>query len=213
MQPEPKSHYIFLRHGESTGNAEKRHQGQADFPLTDLGKEQAELLAKLWQRQEVAFDKAISSPLIRAEQTALILNRYLNTDLSFDPIWMERDNGRLAGLRWEEARDIFPPPPYTPLYQPIAETGESLWELYLRASSALNQLMKLSPGRYLIISHGGLLNMVMHAIVGLPPQANFQGPRFRFSNTGFTSVYYLPERNIWNIQEHNNTSHLIDQDS
>jgi broad specificity phosphatase PhoE len=121
---------------------------------------------------------------------------------------MERDNGRLAGLRWEEARDIFPPPPFTSLFQPIAETGESLWELYLRASSALNKIMKLSPGRYLIISHGGILNMVMHAVVGLPPQANFQGPRFRFSNTGYTTINYLAERNIWNIQEHNNTSHL-----
>jgi len=213
MQSDTRSYYVFLRHGESTGNAEQRHQGQADFPLTDLGKEQAELLAKLWQQQDVAFDKAISSPLMRAEQTAIILNSYLKTDLSFDPIWMERDNGRLAGLKWEEAQDIFPLPPFTPLYQPIAETGESLWELFLRASTALNNLMKYPPGRYLIISHGGLLNMVMHAIVGLPPQANFQGPRFRFSNTGFTSVYYLVERNIWNIQEHNNTSHLINQDS
>ena len=32
-------HYIvFLRHGESVGNAEDRFQGQADFPLTEKGR-------------------------------------------------------------------------------------------------------------------------------------------------------------------------------
>jgi len=38
--------FVFLRHGQSTGNAEKRHQGQADFPLTDTGILQAEQLLK-----------------------------------------------------------------------------------------------------------------------------------------------------------------------
>ena len=161
-----------------------------------------------WQKQNLKFDRAISSPLTRAKETAHILSPFLKLELKYDPIWMERDNGKLAGLRWEEAQEIFPPPPFTPLFQSIAETGESLWDLYIRASTALNNLMVLSPGNYLIISHGGLLNMVMHALLGIPPQANFQGPRFRFSNTGYTTVQYLMERNIWNIVEHNSTSHL-----
>ena len=213
MQSEITHHFVFLRHGESTGNAEKRHQGQADYPLTDLGKEQAELLAEYWQMKNVSFDKAISSPLSRAKQTALILNQHLKTDLEYDPIWMERDNGKLAGLTWDEARDTIPTLPFTHLFKPIADTGESLWELYLRAGTALNKLMILSPGNYLIISHGGLLNMVIKALIGLTPQANFQGPVFRFSNTGYTSVHYHPENNNWTIKEHNNTSHLYKQDS
>jgi len=208
MRPDSTSHFVFLRHGESTGNAENRHQGQADFPLTDLGKEQAERLAKYWKMNNISFDKIISSPLSRAEQTARILNESLKIDLDFDPLWMERDNGKIAGLKWEEALEIFPPPAFTPLYQPIAETGESLWDLYLRAGTALNSLMKFSPGNYLIISHGGLLNMMMKALVGLTPQPNFQGPIFKYSNTGYTSVNYQPENNNWMILEHNNTNHL-----
>jgi 2,3-bisphosphoglycerate-dependent phosphoglycerate mutase len=208
MKSDSRYHFVFLRHGESTGNAEKRHQGQADYPLTDLGREQAELLAEYWQMKKMSFDKAISSPLSRAKQTALILNKSLKIGLEYDPIWMERDNGKLAGLTWDEGRETFPPLPYTSLFTPTAETGESIWELYLRAGTALNELAKLSPGNYLIISHGGLLNMVIKALVGITPQANFQGPRFRFSNTGYTSVYYLPENNNWVIKEHNNTSHL-----
>ena len=43
---------IFLRHGEFVGNAESRWQGQADFPLTDKGREQARALAARWQSEE-----------------------------------------------------------------------------------------------------------------------------------------------------------------
>jgi broad specificity phosphatase PhoE len=213
MQSERIVEFVFLRHGESTGNAEMRHQGQADYPLTDLGKKQAVQLATHWKEQEISFEKVISSPLKRAIQTADILNEYLKLDVEFDPIWMERDNGKLAGLRWEEAQELYPPPAFTSLYQPIAETGESIWELFIRANNALHKIMDLPYGSYLIISHGGLLNMVMHSLIGLSPQANFQGTRFRFSNTGHTSVQYLADRNIWNISKHNDTSHLLNLQS
>lgn len=202
--------FVFLRHGESTGNAERRHQGQADFPLTELGRQQIELLAARWKDQGAAFDHAVSSPLERAKQSAEILAERLGIKLEFDPIWKERDNGLLAGLLHDQARVVLPPPDFISLYQPIASTGESQWELYLRAGTALNQLLKMPPGKYLIISHGGLLNMVMHALVGLIPQPNFQGANFDFSNSGYTTVVFLPAKDNWIIQEHNNTSHLQD---
>jgi 2,3-bisphosphoglycerate-dependent phosphoglycerate mutase len=202
--------FTFLRHGESTGNAEKRHQGQADFPLTKLGITQVEKLTAYWEKQEMEFDLAFSSPLTRAKQSAEIITKALNLTLEYDPIWMERDNGKLAGMLHEKAMQEMPPPEFIPLYQPIAGTGESQWELFLRAGKALNLLMKNPPGRYLIISHGGLLNMVIHAAVGLIPQPNFQGPNFRFSNTGYTTLQFKPENNNWILRAHNTTSHLND---
>jgi broad specificity phosphatase PhoE len=172
--------------------------------------EQVKALSRLWKSQGEYFDKAISSPLIRAKQTAEILANDLKIDLDFDPVWVERDNGDLAGLLHEQALEVLPPPENIPLYQAIANTGESQWELYLRAGNALNQLVNHPPGRYLVISHGGLLNMIMHALIGLVPLPNFQGPRFRFSNAGYTTVQYLPDSNNWIIREHNNTAHLKD---
>ena len=204
------STFILLRHGESTGNAESRHQGQADYPLTDLGIHQVKTLSKDWQAKKWTFDGAVSSPLSRAKETADILSKAFGFDVTYDPIWMERDNGQLAGLLHEKALQVLPPPDFIPLYEPIAQTGESQWELYLRAGTALNQLVKLPAGRHLVISHGGLLNMVMHALVGLVPQPNFQGPNFRFSNTGYSIIRFEPENNNWIILEHNNTSHLKD---
>ena len=61
---------VFLRHGESLGNAAGIIQGQADFPLSEKGINQARVLAKYWQDKSRTFDLIISSPLIRAMQTA-----------------------------------------------------------------------------------------------------------------------------------------------
>lgn len=201
-------HIIFLRHGESIGNAERRHQGQADYPLTELGVQQVQRLAQNWKGSGERFDLAAASPLARAKQTAELLAEALDFPLTFDEIWKERDNGRLAGMLHKKALEVIPIPEFIPLFEPIADTGESQWELYLRAGAALNQLMTNPPGSYLVISHGGLLNMLMHTLVGIIPQPNFQGPHFDFDNTGYTRVRYEPENGNWFILEHNQTSHL-----
>ena len=200
--------FTLLRHAESVGNAESRHQGQHDYPLTEKGREQAEQLATYWQEQEKKFTGLISSPLLRTKQTAGILAASLDMDIEYDELLMERDNGKLAGLLHEEARKEIPQPDFVPLYQPIASTGESQWELYLRAGQALNNLLKRNPGRYLVVGHGGLYNMLMHAVLGLSPQPNFQGPRFRFANTGFTLLTYQPVSEQWMIHYHNARPHL-----
>jgi 2,3-bisphosphoglycerate-dependent phosphoglycerate mutase len=204
----PGHQITFLRHAESVGNAEFLHQGQADFPLTPTGREQAQTLARYWHKKERSFDKIISSPLSRAKETALILNETLDLPLDFDPLWMERDNGKLAGLSHDEARETLPQPDFVHLYQPIAETGESLWELYLRACQALNQLIKRESGSYLVVSHGAFLNMVIHAAVGLSPQPNFQGAYFILDNTALSELEYYPPQGLWVVRGHNLKPHL-----
>ncbi|RPI31749.1 MAG: histidine phosphatase family protein, partial [Chloroflexota bacterium] len=71
--PSQTYHLILLRHGESVGNANGVYQGQADFELSDLGRRQAQALAERWVAEEKTFDLVISSPLLRARQTAEII--------------------------------------------------------------------------------------------------------------------------------------------
>ena len=192
-------HLTLLRHGESQGNFEGRHQGQADFPLTLRGREQSSALLERWKSEAKAFDLVISSPLARARQTAEIIASGLNLPLELDALWMERDNGLMAGLSEDEVRDILPQPPFIHPYLPIGETGESRWELYLRAGKAVQSLFNRPPGRYLIVSHGGILNMFFYAILGIAPQPNFHGPRFRLNNSAFATLYYDPTTHRWYI--------------
>lgn len=200
-------HIILLRHGESVGNAEGYHQGQSDFPLTETGYAQAKALAAHWIAKGVVFDKVIASPQSRAKQTAEIIANALGYEIEYDPIWMERDNGVLAGLHHDVAREKYPPKNFIPLYEPIGLTGESQWELFLRAGLAIQSILSQPPGPYLIVSHGGLLNMVLKAALGIIPQANFQGPRFRFQNTAYASITYFPEIHTWHVNSLNARPH------
>ncbi len=206
--PQPPYALILLRHGQSVGNVEGLHQGQSDFPLTPHGEEQARQLLQRWQTEGQRFDRVVSSPLARARQTAEIIASGLDTPLEMDPAWMERDNGLLSGLHPDKAKEITPRPPFIYLYQPIGQTGESQWELYLRAGQAIQNLLDRSPGRYLVVSHGGILNMAMYAILGITPQANFVGPRFRFANTSFATLTYHPAEHRWTLLGINDQAHL-----
>jgi 2,3-bisphosphoglycerate-dependent phosphoglycerate mutase len=190
-------HITLLRHGESQGNFEGRHQGQADFPLTDHGRDQIKALANRWITEHKEFDLITSSPLLRARESAQIIATALNVSVEFDSLWMERDNGLIAGLSEEELRHTDLQPAFVHPYQPVGQTGESQWELYLRAGNAVQSLFKHPPGKYLIVSHGGLLNMFFYAILGISPQPNFHGPRFRFTNSAFATLTYYPTSHHW----------------
>ncbi|MBI5953728.1 MAG: histidine phosphatase family protein [Chloroflexi bacterium] len=207
----PQPFYItFLRHGESVGNAEARWQGQSDFPLTDVGRAQARALAERWQRENMKFDFLISSPLIRAKETAEIIASALGVSIEFDSLWLERDNGEFAGLTAHELRENFQRPPFYTPYDPVGGDGEGDWELFLRAGQALHGLLKRDPARYLVVSHGGMLNQVMHAVMGLAPQANNAGTRFSFGNTAFANLVYHPHQHRWVVDRLNDHAHWVD---
>ncbi|MCC6299625.1 MAG: histidine phosphatase family protein [Anaerolineales bacterium] len=204
--PKPTYQFVFLRHGESTGNAESRWQGQSDYPLTERGRAQAYALAERWKEEAVKFDLAISSTLQRARETAEIVASALSVKLELDELWLERDIGEMEGLTNDEVQQK-PRPAYVTPYDSVGGDGEGDWELFLRAGQALHNLLKRPPGSYLIVSHGGLLNQLMHAIVGVAHHADPSGVRFRFANTAFARVIYQPHLHRWMIDAVNDHTH------
>jgi broad specificity phosphatase PhoE len=209
MSPADKPVYtfVFLRHGESVGNAEARWQGQSDYMLTEKGRAQARLLAQRWKSEEVKFDLIITSPLVRARETAEIVASALGLNVHLDPILLERNIGEMEGLTMEEVRKI-PQPPYVTPYDPVGGEGEGDWALFLRAGQALHDLVRRPPGTYLIVSHGGLLNQLMNAIIGIAPHVDHSGVRFRFENTAFARVIYIPHQHRWAFDALNDHAHL-----
>ncbi len=200
----------FLRHGESVGNLENRFQGHADFPLTETGCRQARLLAERWQAEGRTFDRAFSSPLLRARQTAEIVCALLHVPLDFDPDWMEINNGLIAGLDETQAAEVAPAPAFMTPYTHFGRTGESRWEVYLRAGRALQRLVDLPAGSYLVAAHGGILNMALYALLGIPVQADFTGARFMFHNTTFATFTYEAEHHNWRLLHFDDRPHLKD---
>jgi 2,3-bisphosphoglycerate-dependent phosphoglycerate mutase len=204
-------HLTFLRHGQSEGNANGYYQGQADFPLTSTGREQAAALAERWASEGVRFQRIISSPLLRARETAEIIAHRLDAPLELDPTWMEWANGRLEGMSMVEARRKYPRPVFINPYLHIGESGESITELYLRAGRAVQALIDRGPGSYLVVAHGGILNLALKAILGITPQADFQGAHFRFRNTAFARLTYIPAHHEWLLEAVNDQRHWEDR--
>ncbi|HEX6035114.1 MAG TPA: histidine phosphatase family protein, partial [Anaerolineales bacterium] len=186
MSPSDKPVYqfVFLRHGESIGNAQARWQGQSDYALTDKGRAQAQALAERWKSENMKFDLIVASPLSRARETAEIIASAVDATLELDSIWLERHIGEMEGLTADEVRKR-PQPPYVTPYDPIGGEGEGDWALFLRAGQALHSLLRRPAGSYLIVSHGGLLNQLMNAIIGIAPHVDPSGVRFRFENAAF----------------------------
>ena len=203
----PVYHFVFVRHGESIGNAQARWQGQSDYALTDKGRAQAHALAERWRSEDVKFDLIIASPLSRAKETAEIIASAVDAQLEFDPILLERHIGEMEGLTADEVRKR-PQPPYVTPYDPIGGGGEGDWALFLRAGQALHRLLRRPPGSYLVVSHGGLLNQLMNAIIGIAPHVDPSGVRFRFDNTAFARVIYYPYQHRWAIDALNDRAHL-----
>ncbi len=188
--------FTLVRHGESVGNAQALRQGQGDLPLTERGRAQIRALAQRWRALGRTFDHVITSPLRRAAESAAILAQHLHLpEPEPDPLLMERDIGRWTLRPHAEVRREMPA--FLALYEPLGETGESIWDLYVRAGQALRGLMRRPPGRYLVVSHGGLLNMMLYNILGIAPQPNFLGPQFVLTNGAYVDLGYDPETHRW----------------
>jgi broad specificity phosphatase PhoE len=213
MADTPVFHITFLRHGESTGNAENRLQGLSDFPLSETGRAQARALGERWQAQDMTFDTAIASPLSRARETAEIVAAALNISaLELEPLWVERDMGKRSGLTMAEINAQFPNPDFINPYDSFGEDGESDWALYLRGGQALHKILQRPPARYLVVTHGAILNMTLFAILGIAPQPNFQGPRFRLENTAFCQFRYYPQAHRWRVDVIGDRNHWKNSD-
>ena len=63
---------VIVRHGNTfeDGEAPRRIGARTDLPLTAKGVEQADALGDHFAQQRAAFDRVLTLPLLRAEQTA-----------------------------------------------------------------------------------------------------------------------------------------------
>ena len=67
----------ILRHGEAADPNDPRFENDADRPLTIKGTQRTKLLAHALRQWEITFDAILSSPLVRARETAEIVARGL----------------------------------------------------------------------------------------------------------------------------------------
>ena len=99
---------LIVRHGESTWNAARRWQGQADPPLTERGERQARsAAARLSEFQP--FDIVVTSSLHRARRTGELLAQEASIDLGHaSAAFAERSAGSWEGLTRAQIEQQYP---------------------------------------------------------------------------------------------------------
>ena len=155
---------LLLRHGESTWNAERRWQGRADAPLSDLGEAQA-LAAASALAEHGPFDAVVTSTLQRARRTGTLIADGASLVLG-DAIvdLQERSAGQWEGLTRVEIEAGYPG---------FLEAGErpdgyeADEDVVARALSALVKLVDARPDqRIVVVSHGGLIHALERHVFG-----------------------------------------------
>jgi broad specificity phosphatase PhoE len=93
---------VLTRHGLTERSEPEQHLGQhIDISLSEAGRRQAQALGR--RLAGVRFDRIISSPLFRAQETAEILaGRASGVPLETDPRLKEMDYGAWEGLTYAE---------------------------------------------------------------------------------------------------------------
>ena len=156
----------FVRHGQSIANAAPVFQ-PPDSPLSELGKQQADLIAKRAAR--ISFDTLISSPLPRAKETAEAIAKATGKIPEYSDIFMERikparinsmshDDMDAAKLWKEWERSL-----YTQGVR--VEDGENFDDLIERADKAIDFLSSRSEKTLVIVTHGYFMNTIIARVL------------------------------------------------
>ena len=172
---------LLARHGETDWNRQGRFQGQADPPLNEQGRAQAQDLAR--RLADVPVDAVYSSDLRRAHETALIVAEPHGVPVVTDAGLREIDVGSWSGLTRAEVEERFPGAEH--------HDGETREELRTRVAAAVERIACEHPReRILIVSHGGALRALRHHAGGelFQPIENCGVYELRFEDGAFGRI-------------------------
>lgn len=163
----------LARHGETDWNAAGRWQGHTDVPLNETGRRQARELAPVLRAHGLAG--AVSSDLSRARETAEIVAQSLGVPYAYaDHELRERAFGVFEGLTREECVSQHPEAWRAWLEERRVpsggETQEALATRVVAATARVALQVATDDAPALVVTHGGALRALVHAVTGeMPP--------------------------------------------
>lgn len=153
---------VFLRHGLTNWNVERRLQGRQDIPLNDDGRD----MVAAWRLPaSLAESPILSSPLNRCMETAEIL-KFAHPKLGIietDPRLMEKSWGVWEGRNLHEMEATEGDMAHNADHRP--ENGESRRDMLGRISDFLADVAR-QEGPRIIITHRGVIRTVYGIATG-----------------------------------------------
>ncbi len=154
---------FFVRHGETDHNKEGRFQGQLDIPLNETGRTQAKEAAQ--KLKEAHIDYIISSTLLRAKETAEIIQKEIGGQLIIENNLQERAYGELEGMISKDIPELLN---HSRTYEWKPEGGESYKDVEERVFEVFERITNEYKGKNIVlVSHGGALRTLMKRLRNL----------------------------------------------
>lgn len=193
----------LIRHGRQ--NSELCN---VDVGLSSDGILQAELLRNRLAGYQI--DALYSSNMLRAKQTAQIINENLRLPLETREELREISFGLLEGNTEEyndvhfiefkqDQKKLIEDIPY-----PEGENGTSVYE---RAMPVIQEIVQSGKKNIVVVTHGGTIRVLLAALFG-----RNQAKRFLFGvtleNTGITQLVYNSRQDRFYLQRFNDYAHL-----
>jgi probable phosphoglycerate mutase len=196
---------MLVRHGQSTWNREHRIQGQLDPPLSAEGRRQAELVGRrLVGRRIEGF---YASDLKRAWETAQAIGAAIGLAPEPAPGLREIFLGEWEGLRTDELAERFPDAWARWNEEPdwdLVPGGEGAALFEGRVAAALDAISaRHTHGNVLAVTHGGVIQVALHRVVGRPSHGLFP---FKIQNASISVIETRDGRMI--IDGTNDVGHL-----
>lgn len=196
---------LLCRHGQTAFNAALRFQGQLDEPLSELGREQARLLAQRLVPEPI--DVAYTSDLGRAHETATVALAGREVPLHVDKRLREVAFGRWEGMTFSEIRDQYPDDVAARDRDRVHYAmpgGESLQQLGQRVGAFMREVLPRHDGQsVLFVAHGGTVNAVIATLLDMPLTSWW---RLRNHNANVNVLQFTPDGP--RLASFNDTCHL-----
>ncbi|ARK28998.1 histidine phosphatase family protein [Halalkalibacter krulwichiae] len=197
----------LVRHGESTGNVAGKIQGWKDFPLSNLGRDQAELVAEYFK--ELPLDYIYSSDLIRASETAEAIATRKNLSVHKWKEVREVHLGPFQGLSRQEIFEKYPDAASKTILTSGVEGTETIDELTKRCQYIVQQLQIAHKNNNVaIVSHGGFISIFLMYLIAGDQWHTLHRP-FQIGNTSISHIEWPKNRRNPIFHYVNRTTHLV----
>ncbi|MSP22953.1 MAG: histidine phosphatase family protein [Dehalococcoidia bacterium] len=193
---------LFVRHGQSEGNARRIMQGWLDTPLSDLGRSQAEVVAR--RLATSGATRIYASPLMRAWETARPVG--VATGLDVEPLdgLREYNYGEAQGLTWDEVESRWG--------VSVGKWGtgsipgeEGTVAFHARVTAAFEELAERHrDDTAIVVSHGGTIARLIVHVLAAPRESYL--PFATPANTSITAFAW--ERGRHTLVSLNDSCHL-----
>ena len=198
----------LIRHGRQNSRL-----CNVDVELSKEGREQAELAGERLRNYEI--EAVYSSQLLRAKETADIINQYLDKPRVIDERWQEADFGGMTGLSDEEMKqkygDFLAKRATMTEDIPYPDGGENCQMVFHRAFAALKDLTKQPYENVCVVTHGGVLRALLTGLVGAD-YAKWLTFGRQIENCSITHIMYDEKMETFHIERLNDFAHFEGKD-